>query len=390
LAIVGKKIAKGPAGTGSPFKVAHLTTVHAAGDVRIFRKECRSLAEGGYEVILIAPGQGTRVEEGVKIRGVPLDPARRVKRMTVGLGKILAAALREGADLYHFHDPELIPVGIFLKIRGKKVIYDVHEDYGASILEADRDWLPDFWRRLFARGVRLAERVGMTFFDAAVAATPAIGDLFPAAKVAVARNYPLAGELSATGSVPYQRRPYHVVYAGGISESRGIREMIGAMALMRGRPEATLLLAGEFSPPELEGEVLSGADMTGVRYLGLLSREELAAVLGNSRAGLVLFHPLKNHVAAQPNKLFEYMSAGIPVIASDFPLWREIVVKNGAGLLVDPKDVRAIAEAIGWLFDHPEEARRMGENGKEAVEKTYNWSKEEETLLGLYGDLLQA
>ncbi len=98
---------------------------------------------------------------------------------------------------------------------------------------------------------------------------------------------------------------------------------------------------------------------------------------------------MPNHVDAQPNKMFEYMSAGIPVIASDFPLWREIIEGCGCGICVDPLDPKKIAEAIDYLVDNPEIARRMGENGRKAVYDRYNWDVEEKKLLALYDSLLR-
>ncbi|MBD3768073.1 MAG: glycosyltransferase, partial [Gammaproteobacteria bacterium] len=103
--------------------------------------------------------------------------------------------------------------------------------------------------------------------------------------------------------------------------------------------------------------------------------------------GLVTFLPAPNHIDAQPNKMFEYMSAGLPIITSIFPLWREIVEGNQCGLCVDPLDPQAIGEAIQYLIDNPVEAEQMGKNGRQAVEQKYNWTIEEQKLLDLYAGL---
>ena len=104
-------------------------------------------------------------------------------------------------------------------------------------------------------------------------------------------------------------------------------------------------------------------------------------------AGVVLYHPELNHINAQPNKMFEYMAAGIPVIASDFPLWKEILEGARCGVCVDPLDPDQIADAIRWIVDHPEQAEQMGKNGRKAIIERYNWKREEDTLLGLYRGL---
>jgi glycosyltransferase involved in cell wall biosynthesis len=121
--------------------------------------------------------------------------------------------------------------------------------------------------------------------------------------------------------------------------------------------------------------------------LGVLDRRGVAEVLGRSVAGLVTLHPLVNYLDALPIKMFEYMSAGIPVIASDFVLWREIVQDGGCGLCVDPLKPNEIANAIDYLVTHPDEARRLGQNGRRAVVERYNWTVEEGKLLAFYGRL---
>jgi len=122
--------------------------------------------------------------------------------------------------------------------------------------------------------------------------------------------------------------------------------------------------------------------------LGLLSRGELAASLGRSRIGIALLHPIESYIYSQPIKLFEYMSAGIPVVVSNFPLWKDIVEKTGAGIVVDPLDKTAVSSAVKWLFDHEQEAERMGKNGASAVQHEMNWGTEAKKLLHLYKGLL--
>ena len=110
-------------------------------------------------------------------------------------------------------------------------------------------------------------------------------------------------------------------------------------------------------------------------------REEIGRA---DAAAAVLFHPAKNHVDACPNKLFEYMTARIPVIASDFPQWREMIEGVGCGLVVNPLVPIAIAEAIRWLLTHSEQAEAMGQRGRDAVLSSYRWECEADKLLGIY------
>jgi glycosyltransferase involved in cell wall biosynthesis len=369
-------------------KIAHLTSVHSPFDVRIFFKECKSLAAAGHEVVLIAPGGEDRLVEGVRIQAIA-KAARRFERMTKTVWAIYRTAIREKADVYHLHDPELIPVGLLLRLRGKRVVYDVHEDVPRDILF--KYYLPVRLRRFVGRAVEVVEDFAAKRFSALVCVTPHIAKRFRSfnARVVTVQNFPLLSELADdTPATSWQRREAAVAYIGTIMVSRSIREMVGALGLLPENRAAELRLAGTYSPESLRDAVIELPGWERVRELGFLDRRAVKQALNQVRAGLVLFYPEPNHVYAGPNKMFEYMAAGIPVIASDFPLWREIVEGAGCGRLVDPLDPRAIADAIEYLLSHPEEAEAMGRNGRRAVEERYNWKNEEKKLLALYKELL--
>ena len=222
-----------------------------------------------------------------------------------------------------------------------------------------------------------------------MAATPVIARRFPKGKTVTVQNFPIVGELARGEAEPYDERPPHVAYVGGITTYRGAREMVRALGHLPGGSELRLMLAGTVHPPELAEELERLPGWSRVEFLGWQSRPQIAALLGRVRAGLVVLHPIVNYLDAYPVKLFEYMSVGIPVIASDFPLWRRIVDEAECGLLVDPLDPKAIAGAIQWLLEYPEEAEAMGRRGREAVRKKYNWDAEAKKLLAFYEDLLR-
>jgi len=187
---------------------------------------------------------------------------------------------------------------------------------------------------------------------------------------------------------PFSKRSPAVAYVGGIAKIRAIKEIVNAISIVKSN-KARLKLAGEFRQKILEQKIREEDGWDRVDFLGWQSRGEVAKLLSDVIAGLVLFYPEPNNIASQPNKLFEYMSAGLPVIASDFPLWREIIDGAGCGLLVDPLDVKAIAEAIQWMLEHPDQAEEMGKRGQKAIMEKYNWTIEEEKLLGLYKGLVE-
>lgn len=364
------------------YKVCHLTTVHSPLDVRIFYKECKTLHEAGLSVVLMAQSEHDNVIDGIRIKALPRIQ-NRLNRMLKLPWIALRKALDENADLYHFHDPELIPAGLVLKLYGKKVIYDVHEDVPRDILS--KPYINPYLAVALSHFSEWLENFSSKRFDAVVAATTYIGMRFSKLnhRTVVVNNYPLLDEMY--GPVIWEDRENCVAYVGGISRIRGIREIVRSLELV----DTKLLLAGSFEDDELEREIKSMRGWEKVRYYGQVGRQKVREILATARVGLVTYHPLKNHIESMPNKMFEYMSAGIPVVVSDFPLWKEIVEGNNCGICVDPLKPKEIANAIRYLLEHSEEAKEMGENGRKAVEEKYNWETESEKLLQVYRRLLQ-
>lgn len=376
--------------TKNQIHICHITSVHSATDVRIFTKECRSLAEAGYNVSLISPGANYENKDGVRIIGTFSSKGGRLFRMTVTVRRVFQAALEENAHVYHFHDPELIPFGLFLRILGKKVIYDVHEDYPLDI--QSRYWLPFWMKSLTSWFFKRFENFSARYFNCVVSATPAIAKRFKQINdnTVTVQNFPRLNELSTPGKeIIWQDRSDAVIFAGGFDISRGIKETVEAIKLVQKKLKVQLILAGRFSPKSLQNDIQKLPGWKHVEYRGFVSRKKLAELLRVVKAGLDFRHPESQYQVAYPIKIFEYMSVGIPVIISNFPLWQKIVDSAGCGLLVNPLDPQAIAESIIYILENPEEAEEMGKRGKKAIEEIYNWSNEEIKLLEAYKDLLE-
>lgn len=367
-------------------KVAHLTSVHPPFDTRIFYKECKTLVRAGYEVVLIAPHDSDEVVGGVCIRAVP-NPNGRRERMTRTVYTVYRTVLSVSADIYHFHDPELILFGLLLKLRGKRVIYDVHEDVPRQVLS--KNWIPRWLRFPVSKLIEIVELIGARAFDGIVAATPSIAGRFPSNKTITVQNFPIRGEFVPVNPSPYSQRPPLVTYIGGITAIRGITEMVQAMTLLPASLGVRLVLAGKFESVALEGKVRQLPGWDRVDFVGWQSRSQIALLLGQARVGLNILHPIPNYYY-QPYsvKMFEYMAAGLPMIVSDFPSWREFLEDVGCALFVDPLDSKAIALAIQWLLNHPYEAEKMGRQGMEFVAKMCNWEVEATKLIDLYNKLI--
>lgn len=363
-------------------KVCHMTSVHGEEDVRIFHKECVSLAKAGYEVYLVERGESYD-KNGVHIVGVGDIPKSRRKRMTEGAKRVYQKALELDCDIYHFHDPELLPYGLKLKKYGKKVIFDSHEHTAEAILE--KTWLPALVRYpvywLFgAYQASICRKL-----DAVISVTPHVVNYFAERRCHTAQvaNYPV---LTPT-TLETHERTTSIIFAGGISSQWNHQRIIEALERIQ---DCRYILCGPAENKYLQilGNLPAWKQ---VDYLGRIPHHEVAQRLANSSVGVALLIPNRNsgfQLGTMGNtKIFEEMYAGLPVVCTNFTLWQEFVGRYHCGICVDPTNVDEIANAIRYLLDNPEEARRMGENGRRAVEQEFNWGVEVKKLLKLYREL---
>lgn len=365
-----------------PPRVCIITTSHRARDDRIFHKQARSLAAHGYHVTLVA--QDDRKERLEDVQLVPLPEARgRFQRYFRQPWRALRQALRERADVYHIHDPELVWVGLLLKCAGRRVIYDVHEDYGRKLSALP---LPRSVRCILAPLWDAWERLASTFFDHVIAADSYIREKFGSRRSSVVGNMPP----KSFGRQSRRKRDdgvLRLVYAGGIDASRGIAKILDALTRLMPAP-IEFHVAGPAGDPELERAL---SRHPGVHFRGFLPWEQVNAYLAEGDVGALLLQPVagyENCTGEGIVKLFEYMSVGLPVLISDFPKLKRLIHLLDAGIAVDPTDPQAIADGIRYLYDNPSRREAMGENGRRAVLERYNWEHEEKKLLDLYARLL--
>lgn len=364
--------------------VTHLTSVHPRRDIRIFHKICCSLVNNGFKVnLVVADGKGHEISKRVSIFDVG-SSKNRLDRILFSTKRIFTTALQIDADLYHIHDPELIPTGIKLKKLGKRVIFDSHEDIPSQIL--DKSYLNPIFKFGISKVFKLYQKWSLNKFDGIITATPYIKDKLMAInnKIENINNFPIVDEWTYKND--WTKKTSEITYIGNITEARGIVELVKAIGLMGSKVK--LNLAGPCSEKKLLLFLHKLEGWKQTNYFGNVSRSHVNKLLKKSLAGMVTLHPKKNHLNAMPIKMFEYMCNGIPVIASNFPLWKNIIEKYNCGIVVEPNSHFQIAEAIEYLINHPKEAKSMGQNGRKAVIKFFNWHNEEKKLLKFYENIL--
>ena len=364
-----------------------MTSAHPPEDGRIFLKECVSLAKGGYDVYLVERGD-TYEKNGVHIAGVGKLPANRLKRMILGARKVYKKALEIDADIYHFHDPELLFYGLRLKRKGKTVIFDSHERYYLQI--KTKPYLPPFLSKIIAEIYQIIETYAVRRLDAVI---------FPSLKngknpfegkcrnTAVISNAVMIDEIYDQYDEDFKKSPSTICYIGSLSKERGITEAIKAAC----RADAKLILAGRFSPAEYESEVRSMPEFSHVDYRGVLNREEIVAVLKESVIGICALLNVGQYWKMDTFgiKVYEYMAMGLPVILNVSAYNNAMIQKYDFGVCIDPTDLNEYADAIRFLLEHPARTMQMGMNGRKAVHEEFNWGIEEKKLFKLYSDLIE-
>ncbi len=372
-------------------KICHITTVHGAFDARIFFRECKSLVDEGYEVYLVASNEKEEVVEGVHI--LPLSTTKnRLYRFFVKDLTAFIKAIRVNCDLYHFHDPELIWVGIMLKVCRKKVIYDVHENVSLQILS--KYWIPFWMRKIFSFFFGLIERFSIKFFDKVIVAGEDISKQSYFRKfnykTFVINNFPIV-VLDDNDVASKKFDTIKFIYTGNISEERGVFEIIGAANLISNL-DFKLTLMGVFESKKVEDRVLFEIKSNErIEYLPAVPYRELFIILSKYNVGIICFKPTPNNIGAicgRNNKIFEYLQAGLAVIASDIPEWRDFVQNNEIGLLVDPNNSKSISVAMKSFILNKQLLKEMSKNSR-ALSCRYSWESQRKILLDIYREVLK-
>lgn len=367
-------------------KVCYFTS-KSDDDIRVFHKECMSLNRNGYKVTIVTPNALIRIKNGIKIESFKYENSSFINRVVWLPYKLYKNAVKLNADIYHFNDPACLPYALFLKIKNKKVIFDSFEDHPTLILQKK---LPSIINRIIAKLYTIFEFIIVTQLDGIIGCYHWTIDRYAKTKIhkELIFNFPEIKDETFEKFPKRYKKPNRlkVCYTGLISPMWKIESILDAVGEMKNY--VTLVIAGNASENYLE-KLRSNKYWNENSYIGMLKRNEVInTVYRKSDIGIALldYIPLCKGTIGNlsNNKLFEYLLNGLPVICTDFILWKEIVEKYNCGICVNPNNVNEIVAAIKYLLNNPEKTKQMGKNGQKIIREKYNWEFEEKKLIEFY------
>lgn len=364
--------------------ICHISTLHPRFDTRVFHRELVSLAKKFNTYFIVADGKGDEIINSVKIIDLGLRNSSRIKRARIDSKKAFRKAVELNCEIYHLHDPELISIGFKLKKAGKKVIFDSHEYFPEKIKA--RTWIPALIRPLVAKAFRFQYQKAAKKFDGIIAASPHIAEQTKSDNTILLRNYPSKNLIESLSNRTFTKKQNQILYTGGLTEFRGIEQLVKAL-IKYGTFDWNLVIVGTEHKVVSENLKEELKDKR-IDFRGRVEYDEVVKLMNESSVGVVLNQEIHDYQNSLPNKLFEYMAAGLPILCSDFPHWNKLMKETNAGLSCKSDDLKAISENIKTLLSNKIQSEKMSIGGKKAVEEYLNWETEAESLFEFYNKLI--
>lgn len=370
-------------------KVCHISTLHEISDDRIYYKQCQSLANAGFDVTFLGQKASVSIDsKNVHIQTFRLR-SRYIARFLNSFILSIFRALLIRAKIYHFHDPELIIMGHILKCFGKIVIYDVHELVAMQIQDKARLGNRVF-RNIMQRIYILFERSAVNRFDKIILAEKGYLEYYAnnypghPDKIDYIQNFAILSIIDKVEPVSYDDQIPTIIYIGGLTRIRGIKELVQSIQLIEGSVKLQLL--GKWESDIFRDECMKQDFQQKVEYLGFKKLEDVYSFVKAADVGVAFIYPLENFMTSLPVKSFEYMASSLPMVLSNFPLWQDHFQE--CALFADPHDPMDIARKLTELLEDPGLQKRLGANGRTLVEKHYSWEYESQRLNDIYEELI--
>lgn len=367
-------------------KICIATTVHHPLDTRIYFKQVRSLSLHFTVDYYAQAFLGCDPLPSGTYFALPRATKRLDRLKTIyQLWRLLK---KSHYDVYHFHDPELIPLAMYLKLRGKKIIFDVHENISAQV--KNKEWIPLPFRNILSITIRFLDFFLPFFFDYLILAEDSYLQNFKKKNnIKVIHNYPFKQKKH---KISYYSDLFRMIYVGDIREVRGIFQYLELVKLAKeNKLDVELYLIGSYADQDINISCLEYIKNNNlenrVKHYGRIKNDEIYPILRDCDLGLALLHPIKNYLTSYPTKVFEYMSVGLPVLASDFPLWKSIIDDVNCGFTVDPLNTITAFESIKKYYDNRILLADHGHNGIIQISDKFNWNLESMKLLTVYDEV---
>lgn len=370
--------------TSKPAHIVHLTTVHRGDDTRIRAKHCRSAIEAGYRVSLVAPKAEVPLDDGVNHICLPTNRYRS-SRATLYAYRAVKKALELKPDIIHFHDPELLGLAWLMK-RHCAVIYDVHEDLPRLIMA--REWIDKRLRKPVSQLAEFFEPRLARHLNGLVLVDERWHERFGNIDAVQCRNLPMVSMFSKAGDQQqnFPKVP-HFVYVGSISKNRGA--LVATKAVNQLDFDCKLTLAGPVESTSLRDEIMAADAKSRVSLPGVVNREQVSELFLSATCGLNLLKATPAYNNATATKLFEYVSAGLPVIASDTTANKGFAEKTGA-CLIAKFDQDAAAKCLAEISNDKQLHLQLSKNAHKASGELPSWEDDFKLVLDLYERVLKS
>ena len=371
-----------------------ITSSHGRNDIRMFQKQTITLSRNGFKVIyVVADGKEDTIGDNYLITSLGILAKGKIDRLLRLSSRLLPKVYAIKADVYQICDPELITLGVMLKNRGCCVIFDSVEDwegYYAGMYSG-------ITAKILSRTMTFVLKRYLNRFNLVLVMSPNIQkrlELYAPGKVRIVSNYPITEgylNIPRVDKSDYLSNKNQLIYCGSVydfSEQESVVRAIGAT-----NTNTSYLIVG--SIPQHRRPILEELTKTNkLRLVSWVQKNELIQLYRSSICGVVIFDytPVCCNKEGQmgSNKIFEYMLEGLPVICTDFELWKKLIIdKYKCGICVNPKSEKEISEAITYLVENKEEAYEMGQRGRDAVLSEFNWESQAQKYINIFNELLK-
>ena len=366
-------------------KILHITTVHPRKDTRIFYRECKTIGDQGHEIILIvADGNGDEFSEGVQVLDIGKEQSRILNFLKT-YGKLKKKIRKIAPDIVHFHDPELMFLGKSVSRMGIPVVFDIHENVSEQIL--DKEYIPKFMRKFISYVYRKIEIAIIKAFHLIIA-EHSYKDAYKDKGKSLTTLLNLPDISHFNSYINLNRTGNEIFYIGAVTEERGLAVTLESLKILKQREVDFFMHFIGRVPNESKKLVQLEGLENNVKFYGRMDSKKGFEISKNCVVGLSVLKPIKNYVGSYSTKIFEYMAIALPVITSNFPLYKNVVEKYKCGFCIDPFSSVELADKIEELIKNPSYVQHLGSNGLAAVNQNYNWSDEKNKLIELYQQIL--